>query len=85
MDYYVATKMAEVGAGAGDTREASEICDNLKPVARDILDCWHNLGIEQDVAPEYKHIAQELKSEYSNDDLMVLGVYVNARRNFESY
>ncbi len=82
---YLAQKMASVGAGASDITEAKTICDAMTTEQRDVLDCWHNNGFGIPLKPAYFEIAGILKRDYTEDDLIVLGAYVSAKRNTEEY
>ena len=82
---YIQDKMASVGAGASDITEAQQLCDTMSTGQRDVLDCWHNNGFGIPLAPAYFEIAGVLKRDYTEDDLIVLGAYVSARRNMEAY
>ncbi len=82
---YMTVKMGVVGAGSSDIRQAQAICDNLSSDERDILDCMDNLGVNQKMLPQYQAQVDNLKAQYSDDDLMVLARYVATRRNSEEY
>lgn len=82
---YIKEKMATVGAGSSDITEAKTICDAMTTEQRDVLDCWHNNGFGIPLKPAYFEVAGRLKRDYSEDDLIVLGAYVSARRNTEAY
>lgn len=82
---YIQAKMARVGAGASDITEAKQICDEMTTEQRDVLDCWYNNGFGIPLRPVYFETAGKLKRDYSEDDLIVLGAYVSAKRNTESY
>lgn len=82
---YISDKMATMGIGATDTTEVQAICDAMSESERDVLDCWYNLGIEQKMRQEYQEVENNLRKQFSNDDLLVLSAYVNARRNQGEY
>lgn len=85
MDDYIIEKMADVGCGLSDVRIAENDCDSMSKDQKDILDCWHNNGIKIPLSTKYKSAADSLTKKYSEDDLIVLGAYVSARRNLEEY
>lgn len=82
---YIQEKMAAVGAGIRDTLDAQTICDKMDTDQRDVLDCMDSFGVNQRMRPEYQHVVDGLKANFSDDDLIVLGRYVAARRNLEEY
>lgn len=82
---YIVEKMATVGCGATDTLEIKALCDDMSTEQRDVLDCWHNNGFGIPLRPVYFETAGKLKRDFTEDDLTVLGAYVNARRNVEEY
>lgn len=82
---YIAEKMATVGAGAMDIVEAKRICDAMTKEQKDVLDCWHNMGIKQKMSEAYATVEKDLRDSYTEDDLIVLSAYVSARRNIEEY
>ncbi len=82
---YVISKMASVGCGATDTLEVKTVCDSLTTDQRDVLDCWYNNGFGIPLRPTYFEPAGILKRDYTEDDLTVMGAYVNAKRNIEEY
>lgn len=82
---YITEKMAQVGVGAMDLSEIRAICDGLTDTERSVLDAWHNIGHNFTMKAPYSDAAENLKSNYSDDDLIVLAAYVSARRAIEEY
>lgn len=82
---YITEAMAEVGCGINDTKEVKETCDNLTKTERDIIDMWHNLGHNTRVRPELQPLAEKLQEMFTDDDLIVLGTYIDTKRKLEEY
>lgn len=82
---YLNEKMTSVGCGTHGVVEAQTICDAMTADERDVLDCWHNLGIQQEMRQEYKATENRLREQFNQDDLIVLSAYVSGRRNVEAY
>jgi len=82
---YITQVMATVGCGTTDTLEVARICDKLNKKQRDVLDCWHNIGCDIQLAEEYRATGKELKSQFTDDEILVLGAYINAKRNVKEY
>lgn len=82
---YIAQAMASVGCGAVDTQEVATVCDTLTSDQKDIIDCWHNNGYNIPLNAKYQATADDLKAQYTSDDLQVMGAYINAKRNISEY
>ena len=82
---YIREKMASVGVGSTDLTEIKTICDNFTDMQKDVLDSMHSLGAHITMKPVYSATRQRLISDFSDDDLTVLGAYISARRNIEEY
>lgn len=81
MHNYILESMAQVGCGASDTREISEIVNNMTAIQRDTLDAMHNFGIHTTLTPVASATRQRLISDYSIDELECFAAYVNASRS----